>query len=216
VNQENIYRKIMDGVVVGDRDATVAGVTEALSLGMDAFGIVENALTKGMDIVGEKFASKEYFLPDMLVAASVVTEAMKILKPHLATDAGVQDLVVVMGTVEGDIHDIGKNMVIIALEASGFKTVDAGVNVSPAQFVKTVKEHNASVVGLSALITPTMVNIKPTIEAFIEAGLRDQVKIMVGGAPLTQEFAKSVGADYYGETVRDAVMIVKQIAGEGR
>ena len=152
----------------------------------------------------------------MLVAKSVVTEAMKILKPHLANDAGVQDLVVVMGTVEGDIHDIGKNMVIIALEASGFKTVDAGVNVSPAQFVKTVKEHNASVVGLSALITPTMVNIKPTIEAFIEAGLRDQVKIMVGGAPLTQEFAKSVGADYYGETVRDAVMIVKQIAGEGR
>ncbi len=215
MNEERFFEKICEAVIQGEGEAVVAAVKEALEAKVDAFSIVENGLTKGMDVVGEKFEKQEYFLPDLLIAAHAVKSAMELLKPHLATRAAGREAVVVIGTVEGDIHDIGKNLVASALEASGFKVIDLGVNVPPAEFVKGVKEHNPDIVACSALITATMVNIKDMINALKEAGVRDKIKIMVGGAPLSREFAESAGADYYGRTVRDAVVIAKNIVGEG-
>ncbi|NPV29014.1 MAG: corrinoid protein [Firmicutes bacterium] len=215
MNEERFFEKISEAVIRGESEAVVAAVREALEAKIDAFSIVENGLTKGMDVVGEKFERQEFFLPDLLIAANAVKSAMEILKPHLATRSAGKEAVVVIGTVEGDIHDIGKNLVASALEASGFKVIDLGVNVPPAEFVKSVKEYNPDIVACSALITATMVNIKDVINALKEAGVRDKVKIMVGGAPLSREFAESAGADYYGRTVRDAVVIAKNIVGEG-
>lgn len=215
MSQENILKKVSEAVVRGENDAVVASVKEALDAGIDAFSIVENGLTKGMDVVGEKFEKQEFFLPDLLVAANAVKAAMEVLRPHLATRPAEKEAVVVIGTVEGDIHDIGKNLVASALEASGFKVIDLGVNVPSVKFVEAVKENNADIVACSALITATMVNMENVVKALEEGGVRKNVKIMVGGAPLSQEFAERIGADYYGKNVREAVVIAKKIV-EGK
>jgi len=216
MSQEDMLKKISEAVVLGETEGTIEAVKQALDKGIDAFEIVENGLTKGMDVVGEKFEKQEYFLPDLLIAASAVKSAMEILKPHLGTKKADKDVLIVMGTVEGDIHDIGKNLVISALEASGFRVIDLGVNVSADKFAESVMQYNADIVGCSALISATMVNIKGVIDTLVEKGVRNKVKVMVGGAPLDQKYAESIGADYYGKTLRDAVIIAKTVMEEGK
>lgn len=168
-----------------------------------------DTLTAGMGIVGEKFEAKEYFIPDMLASAEAVGAAMEILEPLLIKNGIEPKGRVVMATVKGDLHDIGKNIVSILLRGDGYIVKDLGNDVSPETVVKAVREENADFVGLSALLTSTMGNMGKVIEALKEEGLRDRIKVLVGGAPITEEFARSIGADGYGGDGFEAVRAVK-------
>jgi len=175
---------------------------ELLSKNVAAEKILQEALIPAMDEVGDLFQKGEYFVPEMLVAARAMKQAMAVLRP-VFQQQGIQPLgKVVLGTVKGDLHDIGKNLVAMALEGAGFEVIDLGVDASPEKFVEAVKASGPVAVGMSALLTTTMMSMKDTIQALQEAGLRDKVKIMIGGAPIRQEFADEIGADFYG---RDSV-----------
>ncbi len=208
--KEQLIQEVLKGVVDRDPESVVSAVKKAVDEGAEPMTIVEDGLTKGMEVVGERFEKEEYFLPDLLIASACVQEAMKLLKPLLSSGAG-ERLTFIIGTVEGDIHDIGKNLVATTMESSGFNVIDLGVSVSAQSFVDAVKKYSPDLVGISALITATMVNMKDVIDALVEAGVRNKIKIIVGGAPLDEKFAKTIGADYYGRTVRDAVVVGKQI-----
>jgi 5-methyltetrahydrofolate--homocysteine methyltransferase len=178
--------------------AAVKELTQKLvDQGQDPLGIISQGLLTGMDIVTPKFKAGEMYVPEVMMSARALAEGMKIVKPLLTdTDISVTKTIII-GTVAGDLHDIGKNLVVMILESGGFNVVDLGVDVSPEKFVAAIKEHNAKIVGLSALLTTTMVNMKVTIDLIKKEGLRDSVKILVGGAPVTQSFAEEVGADGY-------------------
>lgn len=172
-------------------------VTQALEEGIGAKEILEKGLLSGMSIVGEKFKNNEIFVPEVLIAARAMNAGVEILKPHLAS-AGVETKgTAVIGTVKGDLHDIGKNLVRMMLEGKGLEVIDLGVDVAPETFVEKAKEHNADIICCSALLTTTMGEMKNVVEAATAAGIRDDVKIMIGGAPVTQDFCESIGADFY-------------------
>ncbi len=169
-----------------------------LDEGKEPDSIMKGALIPAMDEVGDLFQKGEYFVPEMLVAARAMQRGLEVLKPMLVA-SGVEPMgKVLVGTVKGDLHDIGKNLVVMALEGAGFDVIDLGADVPPEKFVEAIKEHNPKVVGLSALLTTTMPAMKDTVEAIKAAGIGDQVKIMIGGAPLRQEFCDEIGADFYG------------------
>lgn len=194
----------------GDAEETTGRVRELLAGGADPEAIMKQALIPAMDEVGDEFQRGEAFVPEMLIAARAMQSGLDVLKPLLA-GSGVEPLgKVVMGTVKGDLHDIGKNLVVMVLEGAGFEVVDLGVDVSPEQFVEAVKEHSPQIMGLSALLTTTMLAMRDTIDAVKEAGLRERVKIMVGGAPLRQEYAEEIGADFYGPDSTAARNYAKQ------
>jgi 5-methyltetrahydrofolate--homocysteine methyltransferase len=169
----------------------------ALAEGLTAKAILDNGLMPGMDYVGQQFKKGEMFVPEVLLSARTMQASMSILKPKLIAAGAKMTGRVVIGTVQGDLHDIGKNLVAMMLEGAGFEVVDLGNDVSPARFVAAVKEHKPEIVGMSALLTTTMRAMDTTIRALVEAGVRDQVKIMIGGAPVTAEFGKQIGADAY-------------------
>lgn len=172
-------------------------VNQALADGLAPQSILEDGLLSGMAVIGEKFKKNEVFVPEVLIAARAMNAGVEILRPHL-TATGVQATgVAVIGTVKGDLHDIGKNIVKMMLEAKGFDVVDLGVDVSADTFVEKAIEHKANIICCSALLTTTMNEMKAVVEKAVAAGIRDQVKIMVGGAPVTQEFCDSIGADCY-------------------
>lgn len=207
---QQFINEVYAGVVARDVDETSVAVKKAIKAGADPLEIVEQGLTKGMETVGEKFEVEALFLPDLLLASACVQEAMGILKPLISGDDGNQ-CTFLIGTVEGDIHDIGKNLVATTLEATGFNVIDLGVSVPAKDFVAAIKKYNPDLVGISALITSTMINMQDVIDLIVEEGLRNKIKIIVGGAPLDQSFADSIGADYYGKTVRDAVIVGKAL-----
>ena len=196
------FKKIVEAILVGDVEKTKVLTQEMLNKGISPHDVIEKGLMEGMNLVGDKFENREYFLPDLLVAAEAVKRATEIIKPHLKGDIGRGT--VVIGTVSGDIHDLGKNLVASTLEASGFKVVDLGVDVPSERFVNAAKEEKANIVAISALITTTMLGMKDIIEAMVKSGIRKEVKVMVGGAPLDEEFARKIGADRYARTSRDA------------
>lgn len=199
-NQE--FKKIVEAILVGDVEKTKTLVQEMLNKSVSPHDVIEKGLMEGMNLVGDKFENREYFLPDLLVAAEAVKRATEIIRPHLKGEKGRGT--VVIGTVSGDIHDLGKNLVVSTLEASGFKVVDLGVDVPSEKFVNAVKEKKANIVAISALITTTMLGMKDIIEAMVKDGIRKEVKVMVGGAPLDEEFARKIGADRYARSSRDA------------
>ena len=179
-------------------------VKQALNEDVIPKKILEEGLIRGMSIIGEKFKKNEVYVPEVLIAARAMHAGMDILKPKL-TETGVKNIgKVVMGTVTGDLHDIGKNLVKMMLEGAGFEVVDLGVDVSADKFVEAVKEHKPNIIGMSALLTTTMVNMPEVIKALENAGLRDKVKIMVGGAPITQNYADQIGADGYSSDATSA------------
>ncbi len=190
----------------------VAGLTKRLvDSGMPAQTILNSGLIIGMGVVGEKMRTGEMYLPEVLQSATAMHASLKILKPLLA-EGGVQPLgKIVMGTVKGDVHDIGKNLVGILLQGAGFDIVDLGVNVTPTKFVDAINEQNPALVAISAMLTTTMLNMKTTIEAIAGAGLRTKVKIIVGGAPVSQKFADEIGADGYAQNAVRAVDKVKEM-----
>ena len=169
---------------------------------------------RGMGIVGERFASGEYFIPDLVYSGEILKQITEMAKPKLSKEAAVKRLgKVVLGTVKGDLHDIGKNLVAMMLEGAGFEVVDLGTDVSPQQFVEAVKTEKPQLVGLSALLTTTMANMKTTVEAMIEAKIRDEVKILIGGAPVTEDFANEIGIDGYAPDAIRAVTVAKGLLG---
>jgi len=194
---------LTQAVIAGRRKDIPDLVKQCLDAGEDAKSIVEDRLVPGMMIIGEKFKKNEIFVPEMLVAARAMKEALKILEPMLAA-AGVRpEHTAVIGTVEGDLHDIGKNLVAMMWKGANMEVVDLGVNVPPAKFVEAIKQHNAHLAGLSSLLTTTMPAMRTTVKAIREAGLT--VKVLIGGAPITQEFAAEIGADGYARDAGTAV-----------
>jgi 5-methyltetrahydrofolate--homocysteine methyltransferase len=212
---QEILEKLTNSIIEGDPDASLALTKEALEAGLEPLAIINDSLVPGMADVGEKFASGEYFLPNLVIAGSAMQQAMELLEPELKARQQERKTFgkVVLGTVQGDIHEIGKSLVGTMLSANGFEVLDLGVDVPTADFLAKVKESGAQLLGLSALLTTTMTVQREVIEALHEAGLRDQVKVLVGGAPVNQEWAKSIGADGYAEDAMAAVDVAKKLMG---
>lgn len=202
---------IYDNVIKGNAPAVTEGVQQALEAGHSPGDILNQAMISAMAEIGRRFEAQECFVPEMLVAARAMQAGLAILKPHLV-EADIEPVgKMVLGTVKGDLHDIGKNLVAMMMEGAGFEVVDLGVGVTPKQFVEAVREHQPRFVGMSALLTTTMTSIPATIEALKEAGLRDQVAVMVGGAPVTQEFVEKIGADLYAPDASSAAKRAKAL-----
>ncbi|MBS7642907.1 MAG: corrinoid protein [Candidatus Bathyarchaeia archaeon] len=214
--REEILARLRDCIVNFDIDGIKDAAREAIEAGIPAYEAIMEGMAKGMDIVGRKYEEGEYFLAELIMAGETMKEGMKILEPYLKAGDIPKLGRVVIGTVEGDLHDIGKNIVVTLLSASGFDVIDLGVDVTADKFVEAVKQYKPDIVGMSALLTTTMVNMKKVIEALKEAGLRDSVKIIVGGAPLTEEFAKEIGADGYAPDAVLGVEICKKWASTAR
>jgi 5-methyltetrahydrofolate--homocysteine methyltransferase len=202
-------QEISDAVIVGNQQLTIELVEAALKEGKKPGAIIVEGLIPGMDTVGKKFTAREYYVPDMLIAARAMQSALKILKPMLMGDEILNIGTCVIGTVQGDLHDIGKNLVGMMLEGAGFKVVDLGADVKSERFIEAVKENSANVLGLSALLTTTMPMMKEVVEAAKAAGIRNGVKIVIGGAPVTQKYAEEIGADGYSPDAASAVDLVK-------
>ena len=204
-----LMQEIAAALIEGD-DGTVDALTkQALEDKIDALEIMDDGLIAAMGVVGIKFRDNYIFVPEVLACARAMKAGMAYIEPILSA-SGVEPLAtVLMGTVKGDLHDIGKNLCIMMLRGSGFNVVDLGVDTSDDEFIDAVEEHSAPILGMSALLTTTMPNMGKTIEAFIDADMRDDVKIMVGGAPVTQEFADDMGADAYGKDALECVAVAK-------
>jgi 5-methyltetrahydrofolate--homocysteine methyltransferase len=206
-------QKIYDSVLNGEMDEVAAFVQAALDTQIDPGTILNAGMISAMQEVGRLFEEGEYFVPEMLISARAMQTGLALLKPHLV-QANVQSSgKVVVGTVKGDLHDIGKNLVAMMLEGAAFEIVDLGTDVSPDKFAEAVKVHQPTIVGLSALLTTTMPNMKTTIEALKAAGLRDQVKVIIGGAPVTEAYARDIGADGFATDASRAVTLAKSLIG---
>ncbi|MGA9191347.1 MAG: corrinoid protein [Anaerolineales bacterium] len=207
----DVLAKLAQAVIEGDREATPGLTQQALDQGLDPGVILNEGLMPGMAHVGEAFRSGDMFVPEVLLAARAMQASMDLLRPLLVeTDAKMAGKIVI-GTVKGDLHDIGKNLVAMMCEGAGFEVTDLGRDVDPARFVEAVKEVSAEIVAMSALLTTTMRSMELTIKALQEAGLRDQIKVMVGGAPVTQEFADQIGADGYAPNAAAAADLAKNL-----
>lgn len=208
---EQIIIQIYSNVLDGQQKDIIISIQNALKLGISAKNILSDGLIAGMQKVGELFEAGEYYVPEMLVAARAMQAGMNILKPYLAESEAHPSGKVAIGTVEGDFHDIGKNLVKMMLEGAGFEVIDLGVDVNPAKFVSVVLTDAVDIVAISALITTTMQNMPPVVEALEKSGMRQKVKIMVGGAPVTEEFAHLIRADGYAPDASRAVTLAKSL-----
>jgi 5-methyltetrahydrofolate--homocysteine methyltransferase len=204
---------LRQAVVKGDRDTARTLVSAALEAGVDAVVILDRGLLPGMDVVGKRFGAKEIYISDVLLAARAMHAGLALIRPALASSAAAGEAkpVVVLGTVRGDLHDIGKNLVAMMLEAGGFTVVDLGTNVSAEKFVQAAREHHARVVGLSALLTTTMREMRHTLAAIRGAAGLEAVRTIIGGAPVTQEFADTIGADGWAPDAPTTVTRIKEM-----
>ena len=214
---KDLLTEITRSLVACQPDLTAELTQKALEAGREPLAIINQGLVPGMEIVGEKFQAGEYFLPQMVIAANAMQNAMALLEPELHARHQVSESAgtLVIGTVEGDIHEIGKSLVATMMSANGFRVHDLGVDVAPAIFVEQVAERQADLLGLSALLTTTMTAQRDVLQALAEAGLRDRVKVMVGGAPVTQAWADEIGADGYAEDVVAAIDLGKRLIDDG-
>ncbi|NQS92169.1 MAG: corrinoid protein [Chloroflexi bacterium] len=210
---ENIFEKLSTAVLEGKSELSASLTQQGLDEGLSPGDLLNNGLIIGMDEVGVRFKRGDMFVPEVLMSAESMSGGMKILRP-LLMESGVQMAgKIVMGTVKGDLHDIGKNLVSMMCEGAGFEIVNIGFDAAPEKFIAAIKEHKPEIVGMSAMLTTTMRAMGHTIKAIDEAGLRDQLKIMVGGAPVDQEFAERIGADGYGANAPASSALAKQLAG---
>ncbi len=211
-----LMQQIAAALIAGDMVTVDQLTRQALDDGVGAFEIMDDGLIAGMGIVGIKFREGYVFVPEVLISARAMKAGMAHIEPILAA-SGVEPIgTVIMGTVQGDLHDIGKNLCIMLLRGGGFVVIDLGVNTKPDEFIAAVREHNAYIIGMSALLTTTMPNMAKTVEAFKDVGLRESVRFMVGGAPVTPEFGQDVGADGYGKDALACVELAKKLAIEVR
>ncbi|MDM8544420.1 corrinoid protein [Desulfococcaceae bacterium HSG9] len=208
----DVYTKISEVLIAGDIKEIPNLCLQAVDDGFSAQNIMDKGLFPAMDVVGQRMKTGEMFIPEVLRSAKAMQAGLEVLKDKLTDDdAGAGMGTVIVGTVQGDLHDIGKNLVVMLLEGAGFNVVDLGVDIKPEQFVTAVGEHGATIIGMSALLTTTMPKMSETVSALTEAGLRDKVKIMVGGAPVTQKFVDDIGADGYGADAASAVEKAKEL-----
>lgn len=205
---------LSQAIINGDLNTAKSITQELLDAGVSAHTIVTQGLVPGMDVVGQKFKANEFYVPEVLIAARAMKGSMEILRPLLAESGVEPEARVAIGTVAGDLHDIGKNLVAMMLEGAGYEVIDLGVDVPPEKFVEAVNEKNADIVALSALLTTTMPAMKDTIDALTEHGIRDKVKVMIGGAPVTQAYADEIGADGYAPDAASAVDTAKALLGK--
>ena len=211
--EDELREALYDGTLHG-RVAEVRGLTEeAIALEMDPMDVLFQALIPSLEEVGRRFERGDYFVPEMLIAAKAMQAALGLLRPLLAQTGAKPIGKYVMGTVKGDIHDIGKNLCIIMLEGAGFEVLDLGVNVAPERFVEAVAANEPHIVGFSAFLTTTMPMFKVNLDALTKAGLRDRVQVMVGGATVTEDYAKQVGADAYAPDASTATRMAKTLVG---
>jgi 5-methyltetrahydrofolate--homocysteine methyltransferase len=208
---DEILQGLFDNTLVGNAPAVKDLTNEGLAMGMNPETLLYDALIPSLEEVGARFERGDFFVPEMLIAARAMQGALDILRPLLAETGAKPIGTFVMGTVKGDVHDIGKNLVNIMLEGAGFTVYDLGVNVAPEKFVEQVQEHEPDIVGFSAFLTTTMPMFKANINALEKSGLRDRVIVMVGGAPVTQEYADAVGADGYAADASTAVRLAKAL-----
>jgi 5-methyltetrahydrofolate--homocysteine methyltransferase len=202
---------IAEGVIGGNREGVATLVQAAVDEGIAPERIINEGLIAGMGVVGTKFKANEFYVPEVLIAARAMHAGMDLIKPLLA-ESGVQPRgIIAIGTVKGDLHDIGKNLVAMMLEGGGYEVIDLEVDVAPEKFVEAVKDRGAQVLALSALLTTTMPSMKDTIEALREAGVRNQVMVMIGGAPVTQNYADEIGADGYAPDAASAVDLANEL-----
>jgi 5-methyltetrahydrofolate--homocysteine methyltransferase len=206
------YEELQELIITGQKEKVAATIKTLLANGKAPMDIIANGLTAGMDVVGTKFRSRDMFIPEVMMSASAMKEGMDILKPLVVGDSlSFSARKVVIGTVEGDIHTIGKSIVSMLLESSGFKIIDLGINVPAAKFIEAVKKEEPLILGMSAMLTTTMPKMKEVIVSLRESGLRDKTRVMVGGAPITQPFADSIGADGYAPDASSAVEKAKDL-----
>lgn len=213
---DEIYNQLNQAVIDGDEELAETLTRQALDRGLNPLDIINQGLTPGIDVVGEKFGCGEYFLPHLVMAGNAMKAAMGLLDPALKASGATRETLgtVVLGTVAGDIHEIGKSLVATMLTASGFVVHDLGVDVPTERFVEKVRESEANLLGLSALLTTTMSVQRKVIDALKEAGLREQVKVMLGGAPVSRQWAEEIGADGYAEDAAGAVNLARRLVGK--
>jgi methylmalonyl-CoA mutase cobalamin-binding domain/chain len=208
---EELLGQLYDQTLVGNGPAVLDLTRQGLGIGLGPETMLYEALIPSLEEVGARFERGDFFVPEMLIAGKAMAGALEILRPLLAETGAAQIGTIVMGTVKGDVHDIGKNLVNIMFEGAGFQVIDLGVQVSPEKFIDAVREHQPDILGFSAFLTTTMPMFKANINALVKSGLRDQVIVMVGGAPVTQEYADVVGADGYAADASAAVVKAKEL-----
>jgi 5-methyltetrahydrofolate--homocysteine methyltransferase len=207
------YQGLSDSVINGKQQLCVDLTNQAIAEGIAPEIVLNQGLIPGMDVVGDRFRRNVIYVPEVLISARAMKAAMEVLRPLLA-ETGAQPIgTAVLGTIKGDLHDIGKNLVGMMWEGTGVKVVDIGINNPAEKYIKAVREHNATVIGMSALLTTTMINFKTVHEALIREGLREQVKLVCGGAPVNANFAKDVGCDAYAPDAATAVQVIKYLFG---
>jgi 5-methyltetrahydrofolate--homocysteine methyltransferase len=204
-------QQLHDAIMTGDAKKALAITQQAIAEKMDPGELIGNTMIPAMAEVGRLFECEEYFVPELLLSGRAMKGALDLLRPLLSASGAKPVGRVVIGTVKGDLHDIGKNLVVSMLEGGGFEVIDVGADVSPEKFIAALKDTNASILALSALLTVTMPSMKTTIEALKAAGIREKVKVMIGGAPVTQEFANEIGADGYSENANSAVALARRL-----
>ena len=205
--------ELYDAILTGNAKKAEEATKAALEANVDASELLGKQMIPAMDEVGRRFECNEYFVPELLIAARAMKGALELITPHLVASGAESTGRVVVGTVQGDLHDIGKNLVASMLEGGGFEVVDLGVDVPPEKFIEAVQEKDGSILALSALLTTTMTMMKTVIQALEQAGLREKTKVMVGGAPITQAFADEIGADGYSDNASAAVALARKLAG---
>lgn len=205
------FPELYDAILNGDDKSALRLTNEALQKGIDPSELITKGMIPAMDKVGKLFEAQEYYIPEMLLAGRAMKAALEPIRPLLAASGAQPTGRIVLGTVQGDLHDIGKNLVGSMLEGAGFEVFDVGIDVPSQKFIEAVREKNPHILALSALLTVTMPEMKKTIDALAQAGLRSRVKVLVGGAPVTQKFADEIGADGYGENASSAVSVARAL-----
>lgn len=210
-DKETLFKQLADAVVDMDEDQAVTTADAVVAAGLDAYEAIEKGLSAGMERAGQLFDEEEYFIPELLMCSDAMYAGMDVLKPHIRPDAVAEKRRVVIGVIQGDTHDIGKNLVKIMLETSGFDVTDLGRDIPPARFVDTAKEIKADIIALSTLMTTTMDGMGEVVRQLNDQGLRDKFKVIVGGGPISQGFADRIGADGYAINAADAVRLARRL-----
>jgi dimethylamine corrinoid protein len=214
-SKEELFKQLADAVVDMDEEKAVELAEIIVSEGIDAYEAIENGLSAGMEVAGRLFEEEEYFIPELLMCSDAMYAGLSILKPHLKAkeETGQEKSKIVIGVIEGDTHDIGKNLVKILLETSGYEIIDLGRDISPQKFIDTAKKQNAKIIAISTLMTTTMDGLAEVIRLLQQQDIREQFKVMIGGAPVSQAFADKIGADSYAVNAAAAVRLARQLTG---
>jgi len=213
-NTENDFHQKLSDAVVNMEDTAAASLSkEVVAKGFDAYEAIDKGLAKGMERAGVLFEEEEYFIPELLMCSDAMYAGLDVLKPHIKTDEQAQKYKIVLGVIEGDTHDIGKNLVKIMLESSGFEVVDLGRDIPPAKFVEKAVETNADIIGLSTLMTTTMDGMRAVVDILKEKNLKEKFKVIIGGGPISPGFAKKIGADGYSGNAAGAVRLARDLCG---